>query len=130
MVIHLITLFCVFLDVHALFKNDMVLDVIKTYPFDIDDTTRTTLPTLEPVLAPIIDIAPEVLPVNSPTTHAQSSPEVVVPLSYVQPSHNRKFTQLPNFVYSFYYGSFAAFIASIHHLHGHSSYKEVVCVPL
>jgi len=41
-------------------------DVIKIDPFDIDDTT--------PTFIPITNIAPEVVPVDSPTTLAQSSP--------------------------------------------------------
>jgi len=75
-------------------------DVIKIDPFYIDDTTPTYAPTLEPVLTPITDTTPEVVLVDSLTTPTQSSLEVVVPLPLVRPSHNRKSTQLPNFVYS------------------------------
>jgi len=66
----------------------------------------------------------------SPTASAQSSFKVVVPLPIIRPNRNRKSTQLPDFVYSSYYGSFAPFIASIHRLHEPSSYREVVCDPL
>ena len=105
-------------------------DVIKIDPFDIDDTTPTSVPTLEPVLAPIIDITPEVVLVDYPTTHVQSSPEVMVPLSHIRLSYNRKSTQLPDFVSSYYSSSFVAFVTSIHRLHEPSSYREAICDPL
>jgi len=97
-------------------------DVIKIDPFDIDDTT--------PTFVPITNIAPEVVHVDSPNTLAQSSPEVVVLLPLVRPSCNRKSTQLPDFVYSSYSGSFAVIINSIHRLHEPSSYREAICDPL
>jgi len=105
-------------------------NVIKIDPFDIDDNILTFVPTPKPVLAPITNTTPEVVPIDSPTTPAQSSLEVVVPMPHDRPSHNRKSTQLPDFVYYSYSSSFAAFIASIHRLHEPSFYKEVVCDPL
>jgi len=58
-------------------------NVIKIYSFDIDDTTPTSVPTSELVLAPITDTTPEVVPVDSPTTLAQSSLEVMVHLPLI-----------------------------------------------
>lgn len=41
-----------------------------------------------------------------------------------------KSTKLPAFTYSIYSGSFASFIANIHHLSEPASYREVVLAPL
>ena len=48
----------------------------------------------------------------------------------IRPSRNRKSTQLLDFVYSSYSGSFTTFIASIHRLHEPSSYRKAMCDPL
>jgi len=88
------------------------------------------LPIVETALVPITNTTPEVVLVNSPTTQAQSFLKVMVPLPPVQPSRNRKSTQLFDFVYSSYSGSFAVFIVFINRLHEPSSNREVVCDPL
>jgi len=54
----------------------------KVVPID-SSTMPTSIPTLKLVLAPITNIAPEVVPVDSSTTPTQSSLEVVVPLPHV-----------------------------------------------
>ena len=95
-------------------------NIIKIDHFDIDDTTRTSIPTPEPVLELVTNTAPEVILVDSPTTSAQSYPKVMITLPHVRPSRNRKSTQQLDFVYSSYSGSFTSFIA----------YREVVCDPL
>ena len=43
-------------------------DVNKINPFDIDDTTHTSVPTPEPVLTPITDTTSKVVPADSHTT--------------------------------------------------------------
>jgi len=55
--------------------------VIKIDPFNIDDTTPTSVPTPESVLSPIADTTPDLVLVDSPIMPAQSSPEVLVSLS-------------------------------------------------
>jgi len=43
---------------------------LKLILFYIDDITPTFVAIIEPVLAPVIDTALEVLPIDSPTTFA------------------------------------------------------------
>jgi len=54
-------------------------DFIKIDPFDIDGTTPISVPTLDHILTPIVEIAPEVVLVDSLTMPPQSSTKVVVP---------------------------------------------------
>ena len=56
--------------------------VIKIDPFGINDTTPTFEPTAKHFLAPIIDTAPKVVPVDSPIMLVQSAPKVVSLLNY------------------------------------------------
>lgn len=55
---------------------------------------------------------------------------IVDPLPPRYPSRDRKFTQLPDFVYSTYYASFSSFLTSILSFSEPSSYKEAILDPL
>jgi len=96
--------------------------VIKIDPLDIDDTTPTSVPTPDHVLAPIIDTALEFVLIDSPTMLVQSSFELVVPLPLVRPNHNHKSAQPPDFVYSSYSSLFVVLLSlfivfmSLHHI--------------
>ena len=108
-------------------------DLLHIDPFDVDiEATDSSMP-------PDLPLAENSTTSSVPgyeTAPVTVEPETApVPVEIEDPTLRRstrpiKSTKLPDFVYSAYSGSFASFVANIHHLSEPASFREAVLDPL